>query len=154
MAKEGGYVACQSAAATGMRPSEGGWSVVEKDSGDAARILPLDEGREPGGEWCRCIGSFGDGAWCSGEAGLEVGCELVGWPGSRGADLDSEGAPSKDDEEDGGERAYGLLWGEAGERPFGDGRCADSRRGGSGVVRGGRVWTRTGSRCRSLLTKL
>lgn len=38
LAMAGGYVECQSASVTGTRPGEGGWNVVENDSGEAGRV--------------------------------------------------------------------------------------------------------------------
>ena len=73
----GGYVACQSASATGKRLGEGGRTVVEKDKDEAGLMLPLDDGREAGGESRSRDGSFGEGARCRGEIGREGVRELV-----------------------------------------------------------------------------
>jgi hypothetical protein len=64
-------VACQSASVTGTRPGDGGCKVVEKGSGEAGLVLPLDDGREEQGESRKRDGSFGDGARCTGELGRE-----------------------------------------------------------------------------------
>jgi hypothetical protein len=72
-------VECQSASETGTRPrpGEGGRIVDENDSGEPGIALPRDEGREPGGDCRRCVGSLGEGTRCAGEPGLDTGPELL-----------------------------------------------------------------------------
>jgi hypothetical protein len=70
-------VECQSASLIGMRLGDGGWRVVENPNGEAGLVLPLEEGREEGGDSRSRDGSFGDGARCSGEAGREGPRELL-----------------------------------------------------------------------------
>jgi len=49
--------------------------VLEKAKGDAGRGLPLEDGREGSGDSRRRVGSFGEGARCSGEVGRDEGRE-------------------------------------------------------------------------------
>jgi hypothetical protein len=73
----GGYVEYQSASVMVVRPGEGGRMVEENGSGDAGRVLSLDEGREVGGDSRSRGGSLGDEARCRGELGREGVRELL-----------------------------------------------------------------------------
>jgi hypothetical protein len=73
----GGYVACQSASGIGTRLGDGGRIVVEKVSGEAGLVTPLDDGREAGGDSRSRDGTFGEGTRGKGEFGREDVRELV-----------------------------------------------------------------------------
>jgi hypothetical protein len=70
-------VACQSASVTDTRSEEGGCTIVEEDNGEAGLVLPLEEGRELGGDSRNRDGSFGEGTRCKGELGRDGVRELL-----------------------------------------------------------------------------
>jgi hypothetical protein len=76
---------------------------VEKDSGDAGRVPPLDDGLEMGGESRSRDGSFGEGARCTGELGRDVVRELLWRPVSTGGGLGFLFPLLKDDVDDRGD---------------------------------------------------
>ena len=102
----GGYVERQSASAMGPRPGEGGRTVVEKVRGEAGRGLPLDDGRDDGGESRSRPGSFGDGTRCRGELGRDGVRELLKNSVSTGIGLDLRLLLFNEDDEDCGDWAF------------------------------------------------
>lgn len=78
--------------------------VVEKASGEAGRAaLPLDDGRDPGGDSRNREESFGEGARCSGELGRLDGRELLVYAVSTGVGLDLLFSLFTDDDDERGD---------------------------------------------------